>query len=218
MFKEKLLIICITLFSIICGLLFDDLVLGGTILLTGLLCGIYAAKGNKINYILGLINYILIGYVSLKNNLYGLFMFYIFLFAPLQIKGYIDWSRNLNKEKKLIIRQFTFKVSMLVTFFCIITSTIIGYLLTLIPNQQIAFLDASSNCVNLCGVILLILRFKEAWWLWLVNNIIDFLIWSLIFLNGGSNSTMMLLVSIGYLIINICGIFIWNNSNKKNTM
>ena len=35
-------------------------------------------------------------------------------------------------------------------------------LLTLIPNQRLAFMDATSNCINLCGGILMILRFKES--------------------------------------------------------
>ena len=79
----------------------------------------------------------------------------------------------------------------------------LGYLLSLIPNQQLAFMDASSNCINLCGVILMILRFKEAWWIWLVNNIIDLIIWIVIVCKDGEGSIMMLLVSVGYLLINI---------------
>ena len=64
-------------------------------------------------------------------------------------------------------------------------------------------MDSSSNCINLCGVILMILRFKESWWLWLVNNIIDLAIWIITFVNRGEGSFMMLLVSVGYLLINV---------------
>ena len=42
-------------------------------------------------------------------------------------------------------------------------------------------MDAASNCINLCGVVLMILRFKESWWLWLINNVIDLIIWIIIF-------------------------------------
>ena len=62
-------------------------------------------------------------------------------------------------------------------------------------------MDATSNCINLCGVILMILRF-----LWLINNIIDLIIWIITVINGGEGSIMMLLVSIGYLLINIYGV------------
>ena len=90
-----------------------------------------------------------------------------------------------------------------------------GYLLTLIPSQRLAFMDASSNCINLCGVILMILRFKEAWWIWLINNIIDLIIWIITTVSGGNGAIMMLLVSIGYLLINIYGVIKWSIEAKK---
>ena len=108
------------------------------------------------------------------------------------------------------------KNSIIITLSCIIGSIFLGYLLTLIPTQRLAFMDATSNCINLCGVILMILRFKESWWLWLINNIIDLIIWIITVMNGGNGSVMMLLVSIGYLLINIYGVIKWNIEAKKN--
>ena len=62
----------------------------------------------------------------------------------------------------------------------------------------------------------MILRFKESWWIWLVNNIIDLGIWIITFVERGEGSFMMLLVSIGYLLINIYGIIKWSINAKKN--
>lgn len=200
--------ICIII-SLISGILSNDILIGGTILLTGLLCAYFASEGKRSNYILGLINYILMGYVSFKNNLYGIFFFYIFIFSPLQVNGFITWNKNLDEEKNVKVRKFTLKNSIIIILSCVIGSLLLGYLLTLIPNQRLALMDASSNCINLCGVILMILRFKEAWWLWLINNVIDLIIWIVSFFNHGENATMMLLVSIGYLLINIHGIIKW---------
>lgn len=208
--------ICIII-SIISGIITKDLIIGGIILATGLLCSYFASEGKRINYILGLVNYLLMGYVSFKDNLFGIFFFYIFIFSPLQIKGFVTWNKNLDEEKNVKVREFTLKNSIIITFLCILGSFMLGYLLSLIPNQQLAFMDASSNCINLCGVILMILRFKEAWWIWLVNNIIDLIIWIIIVLKDGEGSIMMLLVSIGYLLINIYGIFKWHLDAQKNS-
>ena len=202
--------------SIVSGIISNDLLIGGTILLTGLLCAYFASEGKKINYILGLINYLLMGYVSFKNNLFGIFFFYLFIFSPLQIKGFVTWNKNLNNDKNVKVREFTLKNSIIITLSCIVGSIILGYLLTLIPTQRLAFMDATSNCINLCGVILMILRFKESWWLWLINNIIDLIIWIITVINGGEGSIMMLLVSIGYLLINIYGVVKWNIEAKRS--
>lgn len=205
------------IFALISGIISNDIIIGGTILATGLLCAYFASEGKRINYIFGLINYLLMGYVSLKNNLYGIFFFYILIFSPLQIKGYLTWNKNLDKDNNVTVREFTVRNSLIITISCIIGSLLLGYLLTLIPNQRLAFMDATSNCINLCGVILMILRFKESWWLWLINNVIDLSIWIITFLNKGENSAMMLLVSLGYLLINIYGIVKWQLNLQKET-
>ncbi len=214
--KYIIIILLCIIISIISGIITKDLLIGGTILATGLLCAYFASEGKRVNYILGLINYILMGYVAFKNNLFGIFFFYIFIFSTLQIHGYISWKRNLDNSDNVNAREFTLKNSIIITLSCIISSFILGYLLSLIPGQRLAIMDASSNCINLCGVILLNLRFKEAWWIWLVNNIIDLTIWTITVINKGNGSIMMLLVSIGYLLINIYGIIKWSMNAKKN--
>ena len=113
------------------------------------------------------------------------------------------------------MREFTFKNSIIIITSCVIGSFILGYLLNLIPNERLSLMDATSNIINLCAIILMILRFKESWWLWLINNIIDLSIWIITFINKGTGSTMMLLVSIGYLLINIYGVIKWSRSAKK---
>lgn len=79
--------------SIISGILSSDIMIGSTILATGLLCAYFASEGKRINYILGFINYLLMGYVSFKNNLFGIFFFYLFIFSPLQIHGFFSWKK-----------------------------------------------------------------------------------------------------------------------------
>ncbi len=82
-------VVCLAslVFSILAGMISGDLFLGGLTLLTSLLCAYFASKGRRINYILGLINYLLMAYICLINNLFGLFLFNALIFAPLQIKG-----------------------------------------------------------------------------------------------------------------------------------
>lgn len=207
-------LICIVM-SIISGIITKDILIGGTILATGLLNAYFASEGKRVNYILGLINYILMGYVAFKNNLFGIFFFYIFIFSPLQLHGYISWKKNLDNDKNVKVREFNLKNSIIITLSCIVGSFILGYLLSLIPGQRLAIMDASSNCINLCGIILMILRFKESWWLWLANNIIDLIIWGITALSYGDSSIMMLITSIGYLLINVYGVIKWNIEAKK---
>ncbi|CDA79914.1 nicotinamide mononucleotide transporter PnuC [Clostridium sp. CAG:594] len=214
--KNMIVIIVSAIISIIIGIISKNAIIGSLILFTSIMNSYLASIGKKESYITGLISSILTSYVSLKNNLYGLFFFYLVIFAPMQVYGYINWKNNEDDSKNVKIRAFTLKNSLIIIFACIIGSFLLGYLLTLIPNQKLAFLDASSNIINLCAVILMILRFNESWWIWLFNNIIDLIIWSVTFKNNGMAAFSMFTSSLIYLIINVYGIIKWNKKLKDD--
>lgn len=214
--KNMIVIIVSAIISIIIGIISKDAIIGSLILFTSIMNSYLASIGKKESYITGLISSILTSYVSLKNNLYGLFFFYLIIFAPMQVYGYINWKNNEDDSKNVKIRAFTLKNSLIIIFACIIGSFLLGYLLTLIPNQKLAFLDASSNIINLCAVILMVLRFNESWWIWLFNNIIDLFIWSVTFKNNGMAAFSMFTSSLIYLIINVYGIIKWNKKLKDD--
>ena len=216
--KNMIVIIVSAITSIIIGIISKDAIIGSLILFTSIMNSYLASIGKKESYITGLISSILTSYVSLKNNLYGLFFFYLIIFAPMQVYGYINWKNNEDDSKNVKIRAFTLKNSLIIIFACIIGSFLLGYLLTLIPNQKLAFLDASSNIINLCAVILMILRFNESWWIWLFNNIIDLIIWSVTFKNNGMAAFSMFTSSLIYLIINVYGIIKWSRKLKEKKL
>jgi len=209
--KEIIYTILIIVFSIICGILSKDYFIGTLILICGLLNSYYASLGKVENYIFGGLYSILVAYVSYINGLYGLASLSILVYVPSQIHGYFSWKKNMNEtdKKEVEVRGFTLKFSLMLTFIVVSLSFLFGYLLNLIPSQNLAFLDSSSNIINLSAVVLMNMRYKECWMIWLFNNTIDLIIWIINTVKGTPNSIMMLLVSIGFLSINVYGLYKW---------
>lgn len=209
--KEVIYTILIVVFSIICGILSKDYFIGTLILICGLLNSYYASLGKIENYIFGGLYSILVGYVSYINGLYGLASLSVLVYVPSQIHGYFSWKKNMNEtdKKEVEVRGFTLKFSLMLTFIVVLLSFLFGYLLNLIPSQNLAFLDSSSNIINLSAVVLMNMRYKECWMIWLFNNTIDLIIWIINTVKGTPNSIMMLLVSIGFLSINVYGLYKW---------
>lgn len=110
-------IICI-LISLVSGIISNDIIIGGTTLATALLCAYFSSEGKRISYVLAIINYLLIGYTSFKNNLYGLAIFGFIICPILQIQGLISWSKNLDENKNVKVREFTLKNSIIITLSC----------------------------------------------------------------------------------------------------
>ncbi len=215
--KEKILniipIILILLISFI-SITFSNSIIGFLTLLFGLFNGYYAVIGKWQNYIYGILFVLLNAYISFKTNLYGIAILSILLYFPLQVNGLISWYKNKDKDKKINLRQFNLKTSILIIVFCFILNIILGFFLSKIKTQKLAFLDATSNCINICGVILMILRYKECWIVLLGNNIIDLIIWIINFINNEYNSSIMLIVSIFMLLFNILGIIKWYKKKR----
>ena len=209
--KEVIYTILIIVFSIICGILSKDYFIGTLILICGLLNSYYASLGKIENYIFGGLYSILVAYVSYINGLYGLASLSILVYVPSQIHGYFSWKKNMNEtdKKEVEVRGFTLKFSLMLTFIVVSLSFLFGYLLNLIPSQNLAFLDSSSNIINLSAVVLMNMRYKECWMIWFFNNTIDLIIWIINTVKGTPNSIMMLLVSIGFLSINVYGLYKW---------
>lgn len=207
----------ITLLSIFLGIIFNDYIWGMIALTSGFLNAYFMAIGKWYNYIFGIIFAIVYAYISTINGLYGLLIFTIIFYLPLQIMGLINWFKNKqNSEVKM--RSFNLKTAFILCFVVIIGSCLLGFLLSLISGQNLAFLDSTAQIINLCGVVLGTLRFREAWYIWLANNIVDLTIWIINAVNNTPNSTMMLITSIMYLIMNIIGVISWIILEKKQKL
>lgn len=202
-------------FPAIIGYLSGDIVIGSLLVATGLLCSYFASIGKRSGYIFGFINALLIAYVAYKNNLFGACIVNTFIFAPLEIYGFISWSRNLNQHKNVKIRKFTFKKSLAVILSCITGSILFGCLLSLIPGQQLAFMDSTIDCLDICALVLLNLRYRENWVLWILSGILSIIVWIIALANGGENAFMRLIAVIGFLIINTYGAIKWYTKPSK---
>lgn len=205
----------IIIFSIVCGIITKDYFLGTATLMCGLLNGYYASTRKVCNYVFGLLFCIFNLYVSYLNGLYGIFAFSLIIFVPSQIQGFISWLKNRNKNNEVIVRHFDLKTSLIVIVSSLLGSLGLGYLLTKVPGQNLAFLDSTSTILNVCTIVLMNLRYKEFWIIYLFNNIVDLIIWSINACYGTHNAMMMLIVSIGYLLMNIYGLYKWLDSEEK---
>lgn len=213
--RETIIPIITILVSIALGIIFEDYIVGTLSLICAFLNAYYMAIGKWYNYIWGILFSILYMYSCFVNGLYGLVIFTILFFIPIQVSGIISWLKNKESDDTVSTRSLNLKSSTILCTIVIIGSFLVGYLLTLIPTQNLAWLDSSSQILNLAGVVLGSMRYREAWYIWLANNVADLSIWIINTILSTPNAYMMLVVSIMYLIMNIIGITSWIKLEKK---
>ena len=209
----------IILVSIFFGIIFNDYKLGLITLMVGFLNAYYAAIGKWYNYIFGIIFSLTYSATCFYNGLYGFAIFNVLFYMPSQIYGIIKWKKKEDEDHIVKIKSLTLKSEILLTLSISAGSAFVGFLLNLLPGQQLSYLDATSQLVNVGGTILSALVYRESWYIWLVNNVLDLTIWIINFSKKSTYSEMMLVVSIIYLIMNIYGLINWiiieNKQSKK---
>jgi len=216
-YKDIIVVVVSIIFSLVLGVVAKDILLGILCTFTAILGFYFAARGKKINYIFEVINYLTMAYFAYKNHLFGTFSMYVVICVPLNILGFITWKNNTKEDDIVSMRKFNLKTSIIVVSSCLISSLALGYLLSLIPSQQMSFLDATSNCINVAGVILINLRYIETWYVWLVNNVLDVIIWTIVLVNGGTGAIIMFVTSLMYLLLNFYGLINWFVTIKKES-
>jgi nicotinamide mononucleotide transporter len=194
--------------SILLGIIFDDYIWGSLTLIFGFLNSYYMAIGKWQNYIFGILFTITYTYICAINGMYGWLIFSLIFYLPVQIYVIVNWFKN-KEDEQVQMKSFTWKNSLIICSLVILGSTLLGFLLSLIPNQNLAFLDSTSQIINICGVVLVAIRFRECWYVWLANNIIDLSIWIVNIIKHTPNSEMALITSIMYLVMNIIGVICW---------
>ena len=213
-YNQVIVPILVCIISIIIGIFSKNTFVGMIVLITGILNSYYSSVGNKINFPIGVINNLALSYVALKNNNYGLVIFNLLFFMPINIKGYFEWNKNSNKDV-VKNRGLGLKKGVITIILSIVTGLLVAYLLQLIPGERLTYLDSFTNVISFIAGILLMLRYNESWILYLVNNVLDLTLWIINFSSGGFDSLMVLLMSVMYLVINIYALFKWRDKNEK---
>ena len=124
------------------------------------------------------------------------------------IIGIFVWRKNLktndNGTKQIKPKKLNIKQILLLIILTIVSSFIVGYLLTLIDSKQ-AYIDASTNIIAIIAQLLMIKRYREQWCWWLILNILCLIMWFNV-----SNYSMVTMY-IAWIINCIYG---WLNYNK----
>lgn len=212
--KDAIIIVATLIISLLLGVVFDDYIWGALTLAFGFLNAYYMAIGRWGNYIYGILFTLTYAYICTINGLYGWLIFTIIFYLPVQIFGIVNWFKN-KTEDSVEMKSFNFKNSIIICSSIFVGSAILGFLLSLIPSQNLAFLDSTSQIINVSGVVLVSIRFKECWYVWLANNFIDTTIWLVNTINGTANAEMTLITSIMYLVMNVVGLVCWIKTERK---
>ena len=177
--------------------------------ISGILCVVLCAKGKKTQYIWGVIN--VIGYVIIAwiNKYYGEVMLNALYYLPSQFIGYYLWNKHHNKDNdKVEGNKLNLKKSILLVVFCLIGIILYKEILDLLGGNK-TLLDSASTTISIFANLLMMLRYREQWLLWIIIDVITVIMWII-----AGDFIMVTMWSV-YLINAFYGYYNWTKLAKE---
>lgn len=188
------------------GVLFKDkFLMGSTTLYLGFIQTYFMTKGKWYEEFVGIFETIMSTTVCIFACMYGSAIFTILIYIPLSIFSIVNWKKHENDDV-VNLNKMTISKSLITILLVIVCTAILSLLLSLIPTQRLAFWDACGDILNICGILLIALRYKEGWIVWILSNIVELTTWIIALSKGYSqNAIMMIIMSLIYIGLNVWG-------------
>lgn len=177
--------------------------------ISGILCVVLCAKGKKSQYIWGLIN--VIGYVIIAwiNKYYGEVMLNALYYLPSQFIGYYLWNKHINKDNdKVEGNKLNLTKSILLVIVCFVGILLYKEVLDLLGGNG-TLLDSASTTISIFANLLMMLRYREQWLLWIIIDAITVAMWLL-----AKDFVMVTMWSV-YLVNAFYGYYNWSKISKE---
>ena len=164
------------LIQVICYIFTQDSVLSFICGLSGVINVVLCSQRKLSFYFFAYIQMFTYIIIIFQQHLYGELVENIFYVITTTIALFL-WIKNYNKDEKEVIAKKLSKDDLITYCSIFILSTILLYIILLRTNDPRPFLDSISTVPAFFAQILLMLRYREQWILWLVVDIATLILW-----------------------------------------
>ncbi|BFU59227.1 MULTISPECIES: nicotinamide riboside transporter PnuC [Rodentibacter] len=177
--------------------------------IAGILCVVLVSKGKISNYFFGLIFAYTYFYVAWGANFLGEMNTVLYVYLPAQFIGYFMWKNNMQNDnggESVMAKALTLK-----GWGVLLVTITIGTLLFVQALQAAGGsstgLDGLTTVITVSAQLLMILRYREQWLLWIALNILSIALWA--------ETPAMYLMYSAYLLNSIYGYYNWTKLSKQ---
>lgn len=186
----------------------DDSLLAMISGIAGIICVVFVSKGKISNYFFGLIFAYTYFYVAWGANFLGEMNTVLYVYLPSQFIGYFVWKQNMQNQagsESVIAKSLSLKgwIIMLAT---LAIGTLLFREALIAAGGSSVGLDGLTTVITVVAQLLMILRYREQWVLWIALNILSIFLWA--------ETPAMYLMYGAYLLNSLYGYYNWTKLAK----
>ncbi|AOF53549.1 nicotinamide riboside transporter pnuC [Rodentibacter caecimuris] len=177
--------------------------------ISGILCVVLVSKGKISNYFFGLIYAYTYFYVAWGQNFLGEMNTVLYVYLPAQYIGYFMWKNNMQNDnggESVVAKSLTLRGWIALMLFIGIGTLLFVQALKAAGGSS-TDLDGLTTIIVVAAQLLMILRYREQWLLWIVLNILSIKLWA--------ETPAMYLMYSAYLLNSLYGYYNWTKLTKQ---
>ena len=146
--------------------------------LLGICSVVLGAHGNILTFVFGFAQVGTYTYLCVQERFYAEIALNIFYFITM-IYGVYVWKKRLTKENSLQIhtRKLSYKLAPVLVISVVLLSLVVGWLLQRYTDDPQPYLDAFTTVPAIVAQILMVLAFREQWYIWILVDILALVMW-----------------------------------------
>lgn len=215
---EKTLLFVATTLMVVLSIIWKDSPIGLISSITGIISVILCAKGKISNYVVGTIYVSTYAIIAFQNKFYGEVMLNMLYYIPMNIIGFVMWSKVAKKKveetNEVITRSLSGKAKLITLGVGLVAIVLYWQLLNLMGGN-LAFIDSVTTITSIIAMYLQVTRYTESWLMWIIVNITSIILWIVAMTTGDSNNITILLMWSAYLVNSSYGYINWKKLEKK---
>jgi nicotinamide mononucleotide transporter len=190
---EVLWILVSTITILVLSLYWEENLFGIIMAISGVIWVVLSGSGNLSSYIVGMGITIIYAEMSFGAKYYGEVMLNLLYYAPMNVVGWIMWSKHINKDTKEVKKR---RMKGKGLIFVLMGSAVGVYVYGLVLEQMggtLPLVDSMSTVLSVVAQILCVKRFMEQWILWIIIDVVTVIMWIYAFINGGESIATLLM-------------------------
>lgn len=183
--------------------------------IAGILYVVFLSDRNIFNFIIGFISSTTYIIVAFQAKLFGEVIFYLLVDLPMIFISFFMWKKHIGKDLRVESRKLSLKQNLVIITISIVAVLVYARILKVIGGVNVV-VDAISTVVSFIATLLMALRYREQWILWVIVYLVSIIMWATTF------DLLMLIMSISCFISCFVGYINWslgikkqNSTNKK---
>ena len=181
----------------------------GIVELVAAFCGICSvglcAKGKRSGFLFGLVNVAGYSFISLHNQYFGEVMLNIGFYIPSNIAAYALWTKHKDERREgKEVRGRALTPLQLAASCLAMAAATVGYHFVLEAlGGAMTMLDGASTVLSIFASVLMVLRYSEQWFFWIVVDVITVALWCF------AGDPIMIAMWSAYLVNAVYGYLMW---------